>query len=148
MTEDKELALVRDFPELFTDWRGSPRQTCMAWGCAVGDGWEPLLRRLCEAARLEPGVRFAQVKEKFGALRVYWRQGDGFGGGSEALWELSNAVEAESLKVCEACGTREGVETRGGWIKTLCGACRVAWDNRKTPGLAEARVKGIGGIDL
>lgn len=142
MTDEKELALVRDFPGLFRDHRGDPRKTCMSWGCAVGDGWEPLLRRLCEAARLEPGgPHFAQIKEKFGGLRVYWNNA------TEKLWVASQLAEDESFKTCEACGTVEDVATKGpGWIKTLCGTCRQAWDKRKTPGLAEASPASVGGI--
>lgn len=135
MTEDKELALVRDFPDQFEGLRG---------GCGIGDGWEPLLRRLCEVARLGPGVpRLAQVKEKFGGLRVYWNDA------TEQLWAASQLAEDESLKTCEACGTVEDVATKGpGWIKTLCPGCRAKWDKRKVPDLDAPRTKTIGGIDL
>jgi len=40
--------------------------------------------------------------------------------GSVIAW-----AEAESMKICESCGTKEGVTTEGSWIKTLCPACRA-----------------------
>lgn len=131
MNEDKEAALRRDFADVIR-----------SVSVDIGDGWEPLVRRLCEAARDEPGdPHFAQIKEKFGGLRVYWNNA------TEKLWVASQLAEDESLKTCEACGTTEGVETKGpGWIKTLCPGCRAEWDKRRTVGLGESSPASVGGI--
>lgn len=133
MTDAKEQALAREFPGLFEGLR---------YGLAVGDGWEPLVRRLCEAAAAEPGgPSFAQVKEKFGGLRVYWNNA------TDKLWAAAQLAEDESLKVCEACGAVEGVSTAGpGWIKTLCGVCRETWNKRPVPALDAGPTEIIGGI--
>ena len=46
-------------------------------------------------------------------------------GGNEETERLLHQVREESLKVCEACGATEGVDTGGsGWIRTLCQSCR------------------------
>ena len=47
---DKKLddRLCRDFPEIFRDRRGDMAETCMCWGFDVDDGWEPLIRMLCQ----------------------------------------------------------------------------------------------------
>ncbi len=52
MKAELDEALVRDFPLLYADRHGNPKETCMCWGFACGDGWEPLIRRLSE--KLEP----------------------------------------------------------------------------------------------
>lgn len=117
MTADLELALVRDFPTLFRDYRGNPRATCMAFGCEHGDGWEPLLRRACERlGALGGGTVLAQVKEKFGGLRVY------IDGGSDAAHDIVAAAEEESFRICELCGD-PGRVRGGGWLVTRCDGC-------------------------
>jgi len=48
MNKNLELILVERFPTLFAQYGGSPQETCMAWGCAHGDGWFKILEALCE----------------------------------------------------------------------------------------------------
>ena len=66
-------------------------------------------------------VRFDQVKEKYGGLRLY------FSGGDEYVEGLISMAEAFSYTVCEVCGNK-GESNKGGWISTLCESCRV--DNK------------------
>jgi hypothetical protein len=122
MKQELEEQLVKDFPQIFQDWHGNPMQTCMAWGLEVGDGWEPLIRKLCEdimASVPGEGFRATQVKEKFGTLRCY------VSGGTNEIYRLIHKAEKESGKICENCGNKDNVTTKGpGWIKTLCNECR------------------------
>ena len=175
-------------------------------GC--GKGWHPIILEVCKRIQYS-GTRFAQVKEKFGTLRIYmdfytdgrialdkivgmkdgkevdykepdaevWirfydnkdydlegsgakqyhynpkldkfydQDGVEVGGIFDAdfvrgrLAQLTGLVDAEpieeepvddviewaekeSVKTCEGCGTKEGVTSEGGWIKTLCPTCR------------------------
>jgi NADH pyrophosphatase NudC (nudix superfamily) len=62
-------------------------------------------------------VKFDQVKEKYGGLRVY------FTGGDEYVEGLVSMAESFSYKICEVCGDR-GKPNEGGWISTLCDNCR------------------------
>jgi hypothetical protein len=62
-------------------------------------------------------VKFDQVKEKYGTLRVY------FSGGDEYVEGLVSMAEAISGKICEVCGNK-GQPNKGGWISTLCDSCR------------------------
>lgn len=62
-------------------------------------------------------VKFDQVKEKFGGLRLY------FSGGDDYVKGLVNMAEAMSYHVCETCGNK-GTPNKGGWIVTLCESCR------------------------
>jgi hypothetical protein len=114
-------ALVRDFPVINRDYGGDPRKTCMAWGYEVGDGWEPLLRRTFEQlSRLDPPPVLAQVKEKYGGLRIYWHGGPD----SDVVDDIVDAAEAESYRICEECG-KPGEPNTTGWISTRCPGCRA-----------------------
>jgi hypothetical protein len=62
-------------------------------------------------------VKFDQVKEKYGGLRLY------FSGGDKYVEGLVSMAEAMSYKICEVCGNK-GQPNEGGWITTLCDSCR------------------------
>jgi len=120
----------------------------MAWGCEIGNGWYEILSSVCwmisqhernkednkkylekndpERLASEPEyfpVKFDQVKEKYGGLRLY------FSGGDDYVEGLVSMAEAFSYKVCEVCGNK-GEPNKSGWISTLCESCRV--DNKTT----------------
>ena len=63
-------------------------------------------------------ITILQIKEKFGRLEFYV---------DKRVEELSDMIQdasAESLWVCETCGTRENVGiTVGGWYRTICLDC-------------------------
>lgn len=56
-----------------------------------------------------------QVKEKFGALRFYYR------GGDDEVRGMVRMAESMSAVTCEECGV-PGTTRHGGWIKTRCDA--------------------------
>lgn len=62
-------------------------------------------------------VKFDQVKEKYGGLRLY------FSGGDEYIEGLVSLAEAYSYHVCEICGNK-GEANKQGWIAVRCEACR------------------------
>ena len=116
MDKQKELELVNKYPNLYKDYGGDMRKTCMAWGLAVGDGWYNIIDELSE--KLEAlGCVAVQVKEKFGGLRFY------LGNYPEGAHELITEAEEKSYKTCERCG-KPGSPKGGGWVKTLCDECR------------------------
>jgi hypothetical protein len=115
MKKELQLELVKKYPNLYKDFGGDMRKTCMAWGLECGDGWYKIIDEL--SAKLEPlGVVAAQVKEKFGGLRFY------INSGSEEAYKLISKAESESFKTCESCGN-PGQRRGGGWVKTLCEDC-------------------------
>lgn len=66
-----------------------------------------------------PQVHFEQVKEKFGALRIYIR------GGDDEIRHMIDFVESLSRSICEDCGKFDfsvGSSTRG-WIHSSCKSC-------------------------
>jgi hypothetical protein len=115
-----EKKLMEEFPTFFKDMYGDPKVTCMAWGCAHGDGWWGIVYKACKKiAKLDKGTfYFEQIKEKFGGLRLY------YSGGNEEIFHIIDAAEKESYKTCEHCGTKKDVTTEGSWILTLCKKCR------------------------
>lgn len=108
----------------------------------VEDGWHPLLRELHEdLVKIDPDYQTGQVKEKFGALRVYldgWTGEDTPEGAAirERLDRMRNVVsgyEVKSLKICEFCGKPGELRTHRHWLKTLCDGCSAERDAGKRP---------------
>ena len=62
-------------------------------------------------------VKFDQIKEKYGGLRVY------FSGGDKYIEGLVSMAEAMSYKICDVCGNK-GEPNKEGWISTRCEAHR------------------------
>jgi hypothetical protein len=99
-----------------------------------GDGWFLLIDSLChsiqehinnhnkyiqEGEKAVPQMVFTQVKEKFGALRIYYEGGDAYCQG------LLDMAEGMSYRTCENCGTFSddiGRVTKG-WVQSLCTDC-------------------------
>ena len=102
-----------------------PRENLMCFGFEVGDGWFELLgdclRDLCTLRRcgVAPSLILAQVKEKYGTLRMYTHNDDA----GNIVYAVLEFAEARSGWTCELCGDRG--ETAGtGWLTTRCDACR------------------------
>jgi hypothetical protein len=85
----------------------------------TGDGWKPLINLVVLAAKDE-GVKIAQIKEKFGELRIYVGSN-----ASQRLLNLINEAENLSSTICEYCGKPGHLRTNRSWLKTLCEECNV-----------------------
>jgi len=75
--ESKDI--VEKYPNLFRDYGGDMRTTCMAWGFECGTGWYKLLDEIGQKLtdlNVEDKVVAIQVKEKFGGLRFYYHTKD------------------------------------------------------------------------
>jgi hypothetical protein len=200
MNQELQEKLYTDFPELFQEHKMDMSQTCMCWGLECGDGWEPIVRHMCEVLdsksagairkknsypyqdRLEVwlhnkcrmierllhiphgtlyqarydkykkfkgfGVKFTQIKEKFGTLRVYhdvynlytpeeiedvdkealkaaYERYSGYVNGVISL------AEQFSEHTCEKDGKPGKLSTKG-WWKTLCADCLKLKTNENT----------------
>lgn len=146
MDAELQQKLYDKYPELFSNKDKTPMQSAMCFGIEVGKGWYEIISSLCwminqhernikdnrnyleknDPERLATlpeyfPVKFDQVKEKYGGLRLY------FSGGDEYVEGLVSMAEAISYKICEVCGNK-GEPNKGGWIVTLCESCRV--DNK------------------
>jgi hypothetical protein len=121
MNETLTETLRAKHPTFFRDLHGDPTKTCLSCGIECNDGWFDLLSKLCDdITGVDPPENFcfAQIKEKFGGLRIY------VDNGNDAIYNLLDELEKLSYTVCESCGTSEEVTSEGSWIKTLCKTCR------------------------
>ena len=86
----------------------------------VGPGWRPLVARLeADLFRIGWDGERGQIKEKFGALRVYCS-----GDGRAALWYAIDRAAHVSTRTCETCGAPGRL--RGyGWWHTACDKCEA-----------------------
>jgi hypothetical protein len=142
MDQTLQNKLFEKYPNLFSNRTKTPMESCMSWGCEVGNGWYDILSSLCwMITQHEKNIaerilirnkfgtqndqkdleyfpaKFDQIKEKFGGLRVY------FSGGDEYIEGLVSMAESFSYQICEECGEK-GKPNKGGWISTLCENCR------------------------
>ena len=139
-------SLYEKYPNLFENRLKSPRESCLSFGIECNLGWYEIISNVCWMIKqheqnkewntkfLEKNdperlvslpeyfpVKFDQVKEKYGGLRLY------FSGGDDYVEGLVSMAEAMSYNICEVCGNK-GQPNKGGWISTLCESCRV--DNK------------------
>ena len=126
MDAELQNQLYEKYPYLFSNRNKSRMESCMCWGCEVGNGWYELLSSVCwrifqhDRNTADPEyipVKFDQIKEKYGGLRVY------YSGGNNYVRGVISMAEEYSYKVCEVCGN-SGKPNKGGWITTLCESCR------------------------
>ena len=139
MDQELQNQLFEKYPDLFSNKDKDIMSSCMGWGIEAGNGWYDIISSICwmikqhednvkwqteYKQKTEPdyqsdyfSVKFDQVKEKYGGLRMY------FSGGDEYVEGLVSMGEAMSYKICEICGNK-GEPNKGGWISTLCDGCR------------------------
>ena len=142
MRQELQDKLYEKYPNLFSNKDKSIQESCMAWGIECNDGWYDLLSSVCwkifqheknitDRVRIRnennkennqsdieyQPVKFDQIKEKFGGIRIYYTGGDDYVQGVVSL------ADEMSYKICEACGN-SGKPNKGGWITTLCDNCR------------------------
>lgn len=126
MDEKLEKQIFDKYPALYRQKDLNMRETCMVWGISTGDGWYKIIEDMSakitkHAKDNNLVIEAAQVKEKFGLLRVYLETYD------DVTEKIIAEAEEASAKTCEECGdTSEKVTTSGrGWIQTLCAKCRA-----------------------
>jgi hypothetical protein len=87
------------------------------WPAVVqcGPGWYRIVldldRRIAEVS---PAARYAQIKEKFGGLRVYLDEHDA------ETKALSEHAEWIAVRTCEACGMPGMLRKDRAYVQTLC----------------------------
>jgi hypothetical protein len=95
----------------------------------VGPGWKSLIDKFYKAVGEDASIHVAQVKEKFGGLRIYFdhccivNDTDICNHNYDRLFELVDSLEEQSFKLCEFCGEPGEPRPLRGWVKTMCNAC-------------------------
>jgi hypothetical protein len=78
------------------------------------EGWWPLIVEMDEQlAAIDPDIKYYQIKEKFGGLRVYTTQWS-----PEVIRTIADAG-GKSYRTCEYCGASGRLRDLT-WVKTLC----------------------------
>lgn len=83
MKAEKQNKLFKAFPKLFAQKDLDKKQTCMCWGIETPDEWYDIIYNACELIQgmidnnqhlsdKYPQIEFTQVKEKWGALCMYY----------------------------------------------------------------------------
>jgi hypothetical protein len=121
MSPELENRLANEFPELFKGKSKQNTESLMCYGCDHGDGWFNIIHSMCHAIenhlkRMDsrPDYEFFQIKEKFGALRVYDN------GHDEYIKGVIRMAENMSSVTCEVTGKPGRLCTSGHWYRTLC----------------------------
>lgn len=142
MDQELQNKLYEKYPQFFVNKDKTPMESPMCFGIETGNGWYEILSNVCwmikqhednnrwrreylekndpERLAQEPEyfpVKFDQVKEKYGGLRLY------FSGGDDYVEGLVSMAEAISYYICEVCGNK-GEANKGGWISVRCEAHR------------------------
>jgi hypothetical protein len=137
MNTELQNKLYEKYPQLFVNKDKTPMQSPMCFGIETGEGWYEILSSLCWMIKQYEDsviwqtewnqktnpeyksdyfpVKFDQIKEKYGGLRVY------FSGGDQYIEGLVSMAEAMSYKICDVCGNK-GEANKQGWISTRCEA--------------------------
>ena len=130
MEKKLEKTLVEKYPDALSDYGGDMRQTCMSWGFECGNGWFKILEEFCEKVGNIPGFKFAQVKEKFGILTIYYNGPDS-DEDKKIVREALHEAEDKSVVTCETCGEPAKRASTAGWISVECKICKALHDIRR-----------------
>lgn len=110
----------------------------------VGNGWSKIIEETHnKLLEIDPDFSYAQVKEKFGCLRIYADPSKDLGKElNNKFFNICWDAEQESSKLCEDCGSEDNVETKSTryWIRTLCPICRLKEFEHFKKQEAEARI--------
>lgn len=115
-------ALPQRYPKIFA---AGP----LHWGFEHGDGWCSLIEALCETINTllleEPDASIStlQVKEKFGALRFYFRYANMSPVLATRITTAIRAAEDASSQICEQCGQPAQRHAIRNVMTALCASC-------------------------
>jgi len=141
MEQHLEQTLVKNYPSIFKDIYGDPKETCMSFGIETGTGWYNLIEDSCHSIQetvdlvnhIHPEIGFAvtaaQINEKFGGLRFYidyhCNKTD-----KELQWAYAKIesvirfAEKKSYYICDNCGDYMKYEKSEGWHYPKCVPCQ------------------------
>jgi len=118
MTSIHTHYLVKKYPKFFKKHK---ENKIYHFGFECENGWFNILNIMfrglnsyCKTNNIEY-PQLAQVKEKFGTLRVYFR-----GIKDENIYYITSFAENISMHTCEKCGDKGSMRSDLSWVRTLC----------------------------
>lgn len=135
MRNKEEHEIFNWYPEL-CEYGLLTKKECnepIAWyGIECGRGWYKIIRatidtinRYCKKYDILDDIRIAQIKEKFGGLRIYINYSNNtLTAHYKAIEAIINEGAVEASKTCEVCG-RPGKLRRDDYLQTLCWICNL-----------------------
>jgi hypothetical protein len=124
MPEDWRQTLIQHYPALFS--RAVGGRKIISGYPTVGEGWQELVEtavgRIAAALAGAPSARITivQIKEKFGAIRLYYHDQGLSAATAARVEEAVDLAEARSACTCEVCGRPGRMFNKQGWIATRC----------------------------
>lgn len=78
MTPENDQKLCAKYPKIFVDRDKGPRESCMHWGLAVGDGWYNLIDAACSTIQnhIDSSIKYAKFQTKHNEIVTAVRAGD------------------------------------------------------------------------
>ena len=119
------MNLIDKYPELFGKPPFDPKETLICFGLEVPRSWIPELEKGLEKISKEvkktnlKDYRIIQIKEKFGSLSIYDKNGN------KKIKEIIKEIKKDCAGICEICGSKNAkiVQIRG-YFQNLCNRCK------------------------
>lgn len=131
MKKELENKIINNFPKLFYYYKNTKSRYPIIFGVDTGDGWFDLVYNLCKNIQewcdkndQAKQVKFTQIKEKWGELRVYCE------GYPDEIDEMIAQAAKESITICQNCGSKNNIKITTGWVTYLCKDCYTEWEKR------------------
>ena len=121
---DKEI--MNEFPTLFPVNENTKRNTVMLYGLECDAGWNSIIKETLSKLSYFP-IIIAQIKQKFGGLRIYWEPNKDVHGEKEdfdKVREIIFEADKKASNTCEWCGKPGSTKGSKNWIRVLCPECR------------------------
>ncbi len=142
---DKKLEdkLFKKYKSIFQERKNSPKETCMCWGIATGNGWYQMIDNLCaflmniQKNHKELKIVASQVKQKWGTLRFYYKilgmpkllKDETLEDRQQRMSKLVHYIDGAidycfylSGSTCEDCGAPATIQTKG-YVSNICEPC-------------------------
>ena len=118
MTPNKTAKLISKYPKIFHE----------SFWFECNDGWFDIIDDLCSKIQTHVDVSgnqiaAAQVKQKFGALRVYIDPSDPETEVDALIYQMIREAEQASETTCESCGSPARIQSKNRWLQCLCDSC-------------------------
>lgn len=101
--------IEKEYPNNFTD----------CFDFSTPDGWESIIHKcLGDIISICPEIKFIQIKEKFGGLRIYATNiPENI---NDSVRDIIRIAESKSLTTCDVCGQTGELRNADGWYRTRC----------------------------